>query len=258
MDSLRFLCEEINLPRIKFGSGEITNAPLLLEAAAQEKDVILSTGMSTLDEIEAALGVLAFAYARQRCEQPSLSVFEAAFQSEAGQRALNSHVVLLHCTSDYPCPYNDVNLHAMDTIAQRFKLPVGYSDHTLGIEVAVAAAARGAVIIEKHFTLDRGLSGPDHKASLEPQELRAMVSAIRHVQQALGYAEKQPTKNELLTRSVARKHIVAATAIHAGEPFTADNLTTKRTATGISPMRYWDVLQRIAERDYAPDEAIEP
>ena len=257
MPSLRFLCDEINLPRIKFGSGEITNGPLLLQAAELEKDVILSSGMSNLQEVQMALGVLAFGYTRERCESPSLVAFTKALESENGQQALRNHVTQLHCTSAYPCPYDEINLRAMDTLAREFNLPVGLSDHSSGIEIPIAAVARGACMIEKHFTLDRNLPGPDHKASLEPHELNAMVQAIRHVEQALGSGEKKPTDSELDTKSVARKHLVAAKPIKAGERFNADNLTAKRTTSGISPMQYWALLGQTAHKDYRPDEAID-
>ncbi len=258
MQSLRFLCNDINLPRIKFGSGEITNGPLLLEAAENEKHVILSTGMSTLEEVQSALGVLAFGYTRERCEQPSLAAFVKAFKSEVGQQALRDYVTLLHCTSAYPCPYTEINLRAMDTLAACFKLAVGFSDHSPGIEIPIAAVAKGACMIEKHFTLDRNLPGPDHKASLEPSELNAMVQAIRHVEQALGSGEKIPTISELDTKSVARKHLVAAKPIKAGERFSEDNITAKRVTSGISPMQHWDLLGLTAHKDYQPDESIEP
>ena len=255
--SLRYLCNEINLPQIKFGSGEITNAPLLLEAAEHDKKIILSTGMSTIDEIRTALGVIAFGYTHERCDRPSIEAFTTAYDSGQGQQALRNKVILLHCTSAYPCPYEEVNLLAMDTLANTFTLPVGYSDHTQGIEVAIAAAARGACIIEKHFTLDRNLPGPDHKASIEPQELSELVSSIRHVDKALGSAEKGTTESEQNTKSVARKHLVAAKAIQSGEVFSEENLTAKRSASGMSPLRYWELINSPAKKDYQPDEVID-
>lgn len=255
--SLYYLCEVINVPQIKFGSGEITNAPLLLDAASNQKRVILSTGMSTLDEIESSLGVLAFGYTRDQTQIPSVENFTLAFASENGQQALKHNVTLLHCTSDYPCPYPDVNLLAMDTLAHKFALRVGFSDHTSGIEVAIAAVARGAEIIEKHFTLDRDLPGPDHKASLEPNELAQMVRSIRNVELSLGSANKSPTEAECKTKSVVRKHLVAATKIKAGEPFTTANVIAKRTANGLPPIKYWEVLSHCAKRDYEIDEVIQ-
>jgi N-acetylneuraminate synthase len=258
MPSLRFLCNDINLPRIKFGSGEITNGPLLLEAAEQEKDIILSTGMSNLQEVQTALGVLAFGYTRDRYEQASMNAFQNAFGSEQGQQALRHHVTLLHCTSAYPCPYGEINLRAMDTLAGKFAMAVGLSDHSAGIEIPIAAVARGACMIEKHFTLDKNLPGPDHKASLEPDELNRMVQAIRHIEMALGTGDKNPTDSELDTKLVARKQLVAAKPIKAGELFSEANLTAKRATEGISPMHYWEILGQAARKDYQPDEVIVP
>ena len=258
LPSLRFLCDDINLPRIKFGSGEITNGPLLLKAAENDKQIILSTGMSTLQEVQTALGVLAFGYTREHGEQPSLAAFATAFGSENGQHALRDYVTLLHCTSAYPSPYEEINLRAMDTLAREFNLAIGLSDHSRGTEIPIAAVARGARVIEKHFTLDRNLPGPDHKASLEPDELNQMVQAIRHVETALGSGDKNPTDSEWDTKSVARKQLVAARAIKAGEIFSEENLTAKRTIAGLSPMHYWELLGQTAPKDYQPDEVIEP
>jgi N-acetylneuraminate synthase len=255
IESVQILTNRFNLPRIKISSGEITNAPLLLETARSGKPVILSTGMSTLGEVETALGVLAFGYSRSD-EFPSLAAFQQAFCSEEGQQALREKVVLLHCTTEYPAPFQDVNLRAMDTLTAAFGLPVGFSDHTQGIAVPIAAVARGAVVIEKHFTLDRNLPGPDHKASLEPNELKAMVQSIRQVEEALGNPIKSPAPSELKNISVARKSLVVARAIRRGERFTEENLTVKRPGDGISPLQYWEWLGRIADKDYEADEMV--
>jgi N-acetylneuraminate synthase len=237
-------------------SGEITNAPLLLKAASTGKPLILSSGMCTLADIETALGVLAFGYLKPH-DQPSVNAFQTAFRSEEGQQALRAHVTLLHCTTEYPAPFAEVNLRAMQTMAAAFGLPVGFSDHTEGIAVAIAAAARGAMVIEKHFTVDRSLPGPDHKASLEPAELQAMVRSIRHVEQALGSPLKIPAPSEAKNMMAARKSIVAVRAIKVGEQFSSDNLAVKRPGAGISPVHYWELLGRKAHRDYEADEAIE-
>ena len=255
-DSARFLIEQLQLPRLKLGSGELTNAPLLLQIARAGRDLILSTGMAGLDEIRAALGVLAFGYVRQDAPKGKAD-FITALASEQARSLLRQKVSLLHCTTEYPCPLDQVNLRAMDTLRDSFGLPVGYSDHTLGIQVSVAAAARGAVILEKHFTLDRTLPGPDHVASLEPDELAALVRAVREVSQALGSTEKAVTDSERKNRPIARKSLVAAVTIKQGEPFTADNLAVKRPGTGRSPMDYWDLLGTPAGRDYRADEIIE-
>jgi N-acetylneuraminate synthase len=257
LESVDLLANTLNLPRIKLPSGEITNGPLLLKAARTGKPVILSTGMSTLADVGAALGVLAFGYTSSPDELPFEGAFEKAFASEAGQASLRSMVTLLHCTTAYPTPYNDVHLLAMDTLKHAFGIPCGYSDHTLGIAVPIAAAARGAVMIEKHFTMDRNLPGPDHQASLEPKELKEMVNSIRQVEQAFGSAYKKPTEEELANRKVARKSLVAARAIKAGERYTEYNVEVKRPGMGISPIRYWDLLGKAASRDYMEDEAIE-
>jgi N,N'-diacetyllegionaminate synthase len=217
----------------KIPSGEITNLPFLRQLGSYGKPILLSSGMSTLGEIESALDILELAGApRQR-------------------------VTVLHCNTAYPTPMADVNLRAMLTIRDAFGVAVGYSDHTPGIEVAVAAVALGAAIIEKHFTLDRSLPGPDHKASLEPSELQAMVHAIRNIEQALGDGVKRPSSSESRNKAVARRSLVAACAIAAGEVFSETNLAVKRPGTGLSPMRWDEVLGRKAPRDFASDELIE-
>lgn len=254
LESLELLATQLDLPCIKIPSGDITNAPLLLKTAQTGKPVILSTGMSTLGEIEDALGVLAFGY--MGMTEPSYSAFRSAHCSAEGQAILQSKVTLLHCTTEYPAPLEDVNLRVMDTLGEAFSLPVGYSDHTEGIAVPIAAVARGAVVIEKHFTLDRSLPGPDHKASLEPAELKQMVAAIRAIERALGTGRKYPTPSELKNMSVSRKSLVAVCPIAAGEPFTAENLAVKRPGNCLSPMRYWELLDRKASRDIAVDEEI--
>ena len=257
LPSIDLLVGELGLEVLKIPSGEITNAPLLLKAARTGAKLIVSTGMSTLDDVEQALGVIAFGYFGGTAPA-SRDAFADAYASAASSGALRDQVRLLHCTTEYPAPPDEVNLKAMDTLSDAFGLPVGYSDHTRGISIAIAAAARGAVVVEKHFTLDRSLPGPDHKASLEPDELTAMIDAIRTVEPALGDGEKRPTTSEQPNMAVARKSLVAARDIRAGEPFTEESLTAKRPGTGISPMEYWDWLGRPANRDYPADALIEP
>lgn len=254
-ESVDLLAMTFDLPCLKVPSGEITNGPLLLYVAQAGKPVILSTGMSTLDEVKQALGVLAYGFVSDG-QKPSREAFQKAFLSAEGQVALRDKVRLLHCTTEYPAPFVDVNLRAMNTLSEVFKLPVGFSDHTSGIAIAIAAAARGAVIIEKHFTLDRNLPGPDHKASLEPEGLGSMVRSIREVEVALGDGVKQPTASELKNLSVVRKSLVAKSGVKAGEVFTAENLDAKRPGGGVSPMEYWDLLGRKAMRDYHQDEKV--
>ena len=243
--------------RLKIPSGEITNGPFLLAAARKKLPMVLSTGMSTLDEIEEALGVVAFGLLAPSQSKPTRAAFAEAFRAPEAAAALRAKVTLLHCTTSYPAALADVNLRAMDTMAERFGLPVGYSDHSEGIEVALAAVARGATTLEKHFTLSRDLPGPDHKASLEPAELRAMIAGIRRVEACLGSAAKAPTAAERPMQGIARHSLVAACAIAAGEVFSERNLASKRPGTGLSPMGYWDLLGRRAARAYAPDELID-
>ncbi|MCB1800865.1 MAG: N-acetylneuraminate synthase [Gammaproteobacteria bacterium] len=249
--SADFLLDELQLPVIKLGSGELTNAPLLWKIAARDVRLILSTGMAVPDEVIEALGVCCLA--RDGIEPTSAQACRAAFDNER----LRDHVTLLHCTTEYPCPIERVNLRAMDTLSELTGLGVGYSDHTQGIAVSIAAAARGARVLEKHFTLDRTLPGPDHMASLETDELAAMVSAVRAVSAALGSATKAPSTIELENAAVARKSLVAACAIRRGEPFSSENLTSKRPGNGRSPIEYWSLLGKAASRDYAADELID-
>lgn len=256
-ESLDLLVDVFGLKTIKLPSGEITNGPLLLHAARSGRRLVLSTGMSSLGEVESALAILAFGYVANWDARPSRAAFEAAYLSSEGRQALRDRVVLLHCTTEYPTAPCEVNLRAMDTLATAFGLPVGYSDHTEGIHIPIAAVARGAVLVEKHFTLDRRLPGPDHKASLEPGELAAMVKAIRDVESAFGDGIKRPMPSEIRNRDVARKSLVAVRPIAKGELFTSDNVTSKRPGNGLSPIAYWEYLGRSAQRAYAPDDQIE-
>lgn len=227
------LLAELGLDRFKIPSGEITNLPYLRRVGSYRKPVILSTGMTTIGEIEAALDVL----------------------TEAGTH--RDQVTVLHCNTEYPTPMADVNLRAMLTIRDTLGVAVGYSDHTSGIEVAIAAVALGATVIEKHFTLDRMLPGPDHRASLEPDELKAMITAVRNIERAIGDGLKRPTASEQKNKSVVRKSIVAARDIKAGEVFTEANLGVKRPGTGLSPMRWDEVLGKKAPRDFGADDLVE-
>jgi N-acetylneuraminate synthase len=254
--SLEMLVKRFGLPRVKISSGDVNNGPLLLAAARSGVSVILSTGMCTMPDVEAALGVLAFGYLPGD-RTPSLLEFQRTYRLSKVSALLKDKVVLLHATTEYPAPLADVHLRAMDTMRAVFGLAVGYSDHTEGITVPIAAAARGAVVVEKHFTLDRNLSGPDHQASLEPGELKEMVASIRKVETALGTERKVLSSTEEKNRDAVRKSLVALRAISAGETLTEANLTVKRPGTGISPLLYWDWLGRKAGRGYAPDEEIE-
>jgi N-acetylneuraminate synthase len=251
--SLQLLVERFQMPLVKVPSGEITNGPLLLAAARTGLPIILSTGMSTLGEVEQALGVLAFGFS-EREAAPGLDAFASAYASQAGQAALRDRVTLLHCTSEYPAPAEDVHLRALDTLGSAFGLPVGYSDHTWGIVVPIAAVARGAVLIEKHFTVDRTLPGPDHHASLEPHQLVEMVQAIREVEAALGRSIKAPTPAEIEMRTVSRKSLTAATGIREGERLSDENVVARRPGSGVSPMEFWSYIGQQAVRAYEPGE----
>jgi N-acetylneuraminate synthase len=255
LDSLDFLVNKLALKTLKIPSGEITNGPLLLAHAKTNCDLLISTGMATIEEIEEALGVIAFGMLRYTTP-PSRAAFMSAYSSIEGQRIIKKKVTLLHCTSGYPAPLEDINLKAMNTMAQIFGLDIGYSDHSEGIIVPISAVALGAKIIEKHFTLDNTLPGPDHKASLEPHILKEMVVAIRSVETALGDSVKCPRPSELSNRDVSRKSIVAASNITKGEIFTKENITIKRPGTGKCPMAYWDVLGSKCEYEYQIDDII--
>ena len=231
LNSIEFL-ESLHLDLWKIPSGEITNLPYLRRIASKGKHIVMSTGMCDMDDIETALNILT---------------------ANGTPRHL---ITLLHCNTEYPTPWQDVNLRAMHNIAQRFNVPVGYSDHTQGIEIPIAAVALGATVIEKHFTLDKNLPGPDHKASLEPHQLKAMVEAIRHIELSLGNGVKQITESERKNIMVARKSIVAATHIQKGEIFTEDNLTVKRPGGGISPLKWDEIIGTTSTHDYLPDDLI--
>jgi N-acetylneuraminate synthase len=256
-ESLRFLAEDCGVRRLKLGSGELTNAPLLLQAARTGLPLIVSTGMSTLGEVEDALGVLAFGRLTSHRDRPSRAAFRAALTSAEGRRSLATSVVLLHCVSQYPAPSDQVNLRAIDTMRTAFGLPVGYSDHTDGPTMSIAAVARGAAAIEKHLTLDRSASGPDHAASMEPDDLAALVRQVREVEAALGDGAKVPVACERDTAAVARKGVVAARVIRRGTPLTLEDLAVKRPARGASPIDLWDLVGRTASADYAPDDPID-
>jgi len=232
IESARFL-RHLGLKVFKIPSGEITNFPLLREIGSYRSEVILSTGMCNLGEIEIALNLLI----------------------ESGTK--REKITVLHCNTEYPTPYEDVNLRAMITIGEAFKVQFGYSDHTLGIEIPIAAVALGAKVVEKHFTLDRRLPGPDHRSSLEPHEFRRMVEAIRKVEVAMGDGIKKPSRSEIKNITVVRKSIVAKRDIKGGEIFSEENLTTMRPGVGINPMRWKEVVGKVAKRDFKKGEIIE-
>jgi len=253
-ESLKFLVQDLGLETIKVGSGELTNAPFLHQVASTAKHLILSTGMSTESEIRSALGVVAHAFTSK--QPPSIEQFERSFDSEAGKRAITSRVTLLHCTTEYPAAPEEINLRAMQTMGERFECRIGFSDHSAGIHLAVAAVALGAKVIEKHLTTSRDLPGPDHRASLEPVEFKRLVADIRELEKALGDSIKKPTASETKNLSVARRSLVAARAIKAGEPFTVENIAVKRPGSGRSPFEYWSILGTRSPRDISKNEII--
>jgi len=216
--------------------------------------MIISTGMANLDEIKGALGIVAFGMIGGK--NPTREAFRNAYSSNEGRRILQENVTLLHCTTEYPAPFVDINLNAMKTMRDTFSLPVGYSDHSEGIVVSIAAVALGATLLEKHFTLDKMLPGPDHKASLEPEELKEMVKAIRIVEKSMGDGVKVPQSSEIPNLDVARKSIVAAQDISSGDIFTKNNLTVKRPGNGVNPMDYWSLLGLHSPRPYKIDGMI--
>ena len=229
-ESIDFLFN-LGMDKWKIPSGDITNLPYLIKIAKFKKPIILSTGMSTMDEIYKAINIL----------------------RENG----SSDITVLHCTTEYPTPFDEVNLKAMLTIKDTFKVKIGYSDHTKGLEVPIAAVALGATVIEKHFTLDCNMDGPDQKASLEPQELKSMVESIRHIESSLGDGIKKPTKSEQKNKVIARKSIIAKIKIEKGELFSEKNITVKRPGNGISPMHWFDVIGKFAPRNFEEDELIQ-
>lgn len=232
------ILDDLGMQIIKIPSGEITNKPLIQHIAAKKKPIILSTGMSYLGEVEKAINWINEIWDK-RIKQ------------------LDNPLTILHCVSNYPAAIEDINLLAMKTLEKAFKLPVGYSDHTQGIEVPIAAVALGARVIEKHFTLDRNMEGPDHMSSIEPDELETMIKGIKNIEKALGDGIKKPTKNEEGTRNLARRSLVAARGIKTGEVFTKENITVKRPGTGMSPVELDKIMGLKAKRDFKEDELIE-
>ena len=256
-ESLNFLTNNADLDILKLPSGEITNGPFIHAHAKAGVDIIVSTGMATLGEIEAALAVLAHGFCLSDEPIKNLNDCYKVMASTRGMEALRSKVTLLHCTSSYPAPAESINLCAMNTMEKAFNLPIGYSDHTAGLVAPIAAVAKGATIIEKHFTLDQNMEGPDHKASIEPSDLKRMVEEIRMTSQMLGNGNKLPHPIEFSTKDVARKSIVAHRTITSGDPFGPENITLMRPGTGISPMEWWSKLGVRATKKYTRGDLID-
>lgn len=255
-ESLDFLIDGLGQKKIKFGSGELTNAPLLFQAASKGVEIILSTGMATLADIEQALGLVALGYTKPEIT-PTLAGMLQAWSDPQTRAVVREKISILQCTSSYPTPIGEANIAAMATIRQAFGCRTGYSDHTLGGTATIAAVALGAELIEKHVTLDRSLPGPDHGSSMIPPEFARLVADIRDVPLAMGSPIKVPAECERDTAAVARKRIVAAMPIMSGTPFTKENITLKRAERGLPPVEYWNLIGRVSERDYREDEPIE-
>ncbi len=253
--SLEFLTRELNLPVFKISSGDATNGPLLLAGAQSGKTMILSTGMCTLEDVEAALDVIAWGMTGGSTPE-RLEDVAGHRDTPQGRAALLERLAILHCVTDYPAPAASTNLNAMITMSLTFDLTTGFSDHSIGTAISIGAVAMGASIIEKHFTLDRSLPGPDHAASLMPTELQQMIAGIRDVEVALGDGTKQPGPAEFENAAAVRKSIVATTPIKAGENLSSENVGCLRPGEGISPMRFWDLLGTSANRNYRIGEMI--
>jgi N-acetylneuraminate synthase len=254
VDEAIFLLENFNMPYFKVASGEISNGPLLFEAAKRGSKVLLSTGMSHLGDIQNALEILASGYLYPK--QTPTDEFAKSAYSEA-RAVLQEKVTILHCVSQYPAPYEDLNLWAMKTIQEQFQIPVGYSDHSEGHHAVISALALGAQVIEKHMTLDRNLPGPDHRASLDVDEFKKFVKVIRATELSLGDGNKKPRESELPNRDLIRRSLILRKPLKAGESITENHLTSKRPGTGISPLQYWSILNRQVTKDLNADHILE-
>lgn len=258
-ESLKFLTQQLKLKTLKLSSGDLTNLPMLFACAKSGRKLIISTGMATIDEIEIGLAVLSLGYILPELLLNNFDVIAKAkevFKSSEGQEVLRSNVTLLHCTTSYPTRFSDINLNVLDTYIKMFKLDVGYSDHSLGTLVSIAAVAKGAKIIEKHITLDKSLPGPDHLASIEPKEFKELVEGIREVELILGQSIKVPLNVEKKNMSVARKSLVAGQNIRKGDVFSEENIAIKRPGNGMSPYHYWSILGEKSEHDFSAGELI--
>lgn len=257
LPSLNFLCNELNLPMLKIPSGEMTNAPYLLEVSKKRLPMVISTGMCSLGDIEKALGVIAFGLMSDDDFKPCLDAFISAYHSPKGKDLLRRYVTLLHCTSNYPAEPKSVNIKAMETLSKAFGLPIGYSDHTEGSLASILAVAYGAKVIEKHITLNKQDLGPDHQASMEPDDLKEMVTQLRLVNTMLGQSFKGPSSEEFSTAIVARRSLVASKPVKLGEEWSSENLTAKRPGNGVSPYKYWELLgTENKDKDYEADELL--
>ncbi|MFF3100862.1 N-acetylneuraminate synthase [Viridibacillus arvi] len=255
-DSVDFLIEDLQMQTIKIPSGELTNSPFIHYIATKKKKMIISTGMATIAEIHEALSFVAYGLSKPY-EEVSIENVHSYYKTNEAKETLQKFVTVLHCTTEYPAPFETINLKAMNQLAEELNLPIGFSDHSQGISVPIAATSMGATIIEKHFTLDRNLPGPDHVASLEPMELNAMIEGIRQIESALGTGLKEPTPIEMKNRVAARKSLVASTDIRQGEILKISNIAVKRPGNGISPSKYWSILGKKSTKFYKEDEQID-
>ncbi len=255
-DSVDFLVDNLQMQTVKIPSGELTNSPFIHYIATKQKKMIISTGMATIDEIHEALAFVAYGLAKPADDVEVGRVY-TFYQTDEAKEVLQKYVTVLHCTTEYPAPFETVNLKAMNQLEKELGLSIGFSDHSQGISASIAATGMGATVIEKHFTLDKGLPGPDHVASLEPSELIMMVESIRQIELALGTGVKEPTAIELKNRIAARKSIVASSDIKQGEVLEASNMNVKRPGCGISPSKYWSIIGKKATKNYHEDELID-
>ncbi|AYC28955.1 N-acetylneuraminate synthase [Paenisporosarcina cavernae] len=255
-ESVDFLLEKLQLSKAKIPSGEMTNSPFVHYIATKQKPIILSTGMAMIEEIHEALSFIAYGLAFPN-ENVIIEKVKAFYDTEDSKKILREYVTVLHCTTEYPAPYETINLNALNQMKNEFQVSIGLSDHSEGVSVPVAAVALGAELIEKHFTLDKNLEGPDHVASLDPNELADMVRSIREIEKAFGSGIKMPTFNEIKNRSAARKSLVAKIDIQKGEFFTQENLISKRPGNGMPPSTYWSILGKEAKKSYQKDEMID-
>lgn len=255
-DSVDFLVDELQMQTVKIPSGELTNSPFIHYIATKQKKMIISTGMATIDEIHEALSFVAYGLARPNVDV-SINSVSSFYQTNEAKEVLQKYVTVLHCTTEYPAPFETINLKAMNQLEKELKLFIGFSDHSQGIAVPIAATAMGATVIEKHFTLDKGLPGPDHVASLEPSELVSMIEGIRQIERAQGTGIKEPTAMEMKNRIAARKSIVASGDIKQGETLRASNMSIKRPGNGIPPSKYWSLISKKATKFYLEDEQID-
>lgn len=256
LESLDFLINVLDIPYIKIPSGDLNNAPLILKAAQSGKKILLSTGMCTLEDIHNALAIMYFGFSRPTEKPRDFKQIIDIYENENTQ-ILEEKVTILQCTTEYPTPIEDINLNVLGTLKNEFGMKIGLSDHSEGTLACSLAVALGATVIEKHFTLDKKMDGPDHNASLEPEELKKMIEEIRFTERALGNKDKIIAPSEEKNIAIARKSLIASKEIKYGEKFTEDNLAIKRPGNGVKPLYYWDYLNKVSTKDYFNDELIE-